>query len=64
MEAVRGFYRFQGRLYSILCSRRGLLRIEGVPYWLISIKERLFEGSVVYSVRGENCWEGVPRWLI
>ena len=36
-----------------------------------SIKGRLFEGSkglgggsIVYFVRGEDCWEGVPRWLI
>ena len=36
-----------------------------------SIKGRLFEGStglrggsIVYFVQGEDCWEGVPRWLI
>ena len=36
-----------------------------------SSKGRLFEGSiglnggsVVYFVRGEDCWEGVPQWLI
>ena len=37
----------------------------------VSIKSRRFEGSIdprggsmVYFVRGEDCWEGVPHWLI